>query len=84
VYYLRHLCFFTYSGVQHILCCVFDLFCSSSCVPYVANFSELFVNQFTSCQKVQTMVLHMSTTVNFWVFHLSTPIIHEYFICHHQ
>jgi len=22
-YYLRYLCLFTYSGVQHILCCVF-------------------------------------------------------------
>jgi len=30
------------------------------------------------------MVLHMSTTVNFWLFHLSKPINHEYFICHHQ
>jgi hypothetical protein len=34
--YLRYLCLFAYSGVQHILCCVF-LFClSSSCVPNVA------------------------------------------------
>jgi len=24
--YLRYLCLFTYSGVQHILCCVFALF----------------------------------------------------------
>ena len=24
--YLRYLCLFTYSGVQHILCCVFVLF----------------------------------------------------------
>jgi hypothetical protein len=35
--YLRYLCLFAYSGVQHILCCVAFLFClSSSCVPYVA------------------------------------------------
>jgi hypothetical protein len=27
--YLRSLCLFTYSGVQHILCCVFVLFSSS-------------------------------------------------------
>ena len=37
--YLRCLCLFMYSGVQHILCVVL-LFCfSSSCVPYVANCS---------------------------------------------
>jgi hypothetical protein len=24
--YLRYLCLFAYSGVQHILCCVFALF----------------------------------------------------------
>jgi len=24
--YLRYVCLFAYSGVQHILCCVFDLF----------------------------------------------------------
>ena len=38
--YLRYLCLLAYSGVQHILCCVFVfLFLSSSCVPYVASFS---------------------------------------------
>jgi hypothetical protein len=36
------LCLFAYSGVQHILCCVFVLF-ASSCVSYVANFSGLSV-----------------------------------------
>jgi hypothetical protein len=36
------LCLFAYSGVQHILCCVFVCF-SSSCVPYVASFSGLFL-----------------------------------------
>jgi hypothetical protein len=40
--YLRYLCLLAQSGVQHILCCVFVLFCfSSSCVPHVANFSGL-------------------------------------------
>jgi hypothetical protein len=24
--YLRYMCLFTYSGVQHIMCCVFALF----------------------------------------------------------
>jgi hypothetical protein len=38
--YLRYLCLFVYSGVQHILCCVFVL-SVSSCVPYVASFSVL-------------------------------------------
>jgi hypothetical protein len=33
---------FVYSGVQHISCCVFVWF-SSSCVPYVASFSGLFI-----------------------------------------
>ena len=32
--YLCYFCLFAYSGVQHIVCCVFVLFCfSSSCVP---------------------------------------------------
>ena len=31
---LRYLCLLVYSGVQHILCCVFR-FVSSSCVPYM-------------------------------------------------
>jgi hypothetical protein len=35
--YLRYLCLFAYSGVQHILCCVF------LCVPYVASFSGLSI-----------------------------------------
>jgi hypothetical protein len=38
--YLRYVCLFVYSGVQHILCAVF-LFClSSSCVT---SFSGLFL-----------------------------------------
>jgi len=40
--YLRYLYLFAYSGVQHILCCVLFSF-SSSCVPYVASFSELSI-----------------------------------------
>jgi hypothetical protein len=36
--YLRYLCLFVCSGVQHILCCVFVCF-SSSCVPYVDSLS---------------------------------------------
>jgi hypothetical protein len=34
--YLRYVCSFAYSGVQHILCCVFMFCLSSSCVPTVA------------------------------------------------
>jgi hypothetical protein len=39
--YLRYLCLFTFSGVQHILCCVFCFVCLClvSCVPYVVSFS---------------------------------------------
>jgi hypothetical protein len=33
---LRYLYLFVYSGVQHILCSVFVLLWSSSCLPYVA------------------------------------------------
>ena len=35
--YLRYLCLFTHSGVQHILCCVFVSF-SSACVQCAARF----------------------------------------------
>jgi hypothetical protein len=33
VSYLRYLCLFAYSGVQHILCCVFVLFFFVLCKP---------------------------------------------------
>jgi hypothetical protein len=39
--YLRYLCLFVYSGVQHILCCVFVFCFSSSCVPYIASYYGL-------------------------------------------
>ena len=42
MYYLRYLCLFVHSGVQHILCCVF-VFVSSLCVHYVASFSGWIV-----------------------------------------
>ena len=38
---MSYLCLFV-CGVQHILCCVFVCL-SSSCVPYVASFSGLFI-----------------------------------------
>jgi hypothetical protein len=40
--YLRNLCLFAFSGVQHALCCVFVLF-SLSYVPYVVSFSGLSI-----------------------------------------
>ena len=40
--YLSFLCLFAYSGVQHILCCVFALW-SSSCVANVVSFSVLSI-----------------------------------------
>jgi hypothetical protein len=36
--YLRYLCLFAYSGVQHTMLCLF-----SSCLPYVASFSGLSI-----------------------------------------
>ena len=36
--YLRYLCLFAHSGVQHILCCV-----TYSDVPCVASISGLFI-----------------------------------------
>jgi hypothetical protein len=44
--FLRYLCLFVHSGVQHILCCVFS-FLSSSCVLYVASFSGLSIFHFS-------------------------------------
>ena len=43
--YLRYLCLLAYSGVQHILCCVFCFVCLPLvfCVPNVANFSGLSI-----------------------------------------
>jgi hypothetical protein len=46
--YLRYLCLFVHSGVQHKWYCVFALF-SSSCVPYVASFSVFFFVLCTIC-----------------------------------
>ena len=47
--YLRYLCLLgVYSGVQHILCCVFYLVCLRivSCVSGVASFSALSIFDF--------------------------------------
>ena len=72
--YLRCLCLFAYSGVQLILCCVAFLFClSSSCVPYVANFSGLsifiapsvFSNVYLSCV-LCTLCCHFLWIVHFY------------------
>ena len=43
MFYLRYLCLFAHSGVQHILCYVFGLFFFSFCVHYVASFSGLSI-----------------------------------------
>jgi hypothetical protein len=40
--YLRYLCLFAHSGVQHILCCVLFSFLLP-CAPYVASFSGLSI-----------------------------------------
>ena len=41
--YLRYLCMFAHSGVQHILCCGFGLFVFVLCLVYVASFSGLSI-----------------------------------------
>ena len=38
----RCLCLLAYSGIQHILCCVFAL-SSSSCVPCFVSFSGMSI-----------------------------------------
>ena len=44
IYYVRYLCLFVHSGVQHILCCVFVLFCfPSSCCQFLWNVHLLIV-----------------------------------------
>jgi len=54
--YLCYLCLFAHSGVQHIYCVVF-LFCLfSSCVPYVASFSGLFI--FDCCFGILLRLFH--------------------------
>ena len=58
--YLRYLCLFTHSGVQHILCCVFVLFvfvlCTLCCqflwIVYfwlLLRYSLMFMHQSTYC-----------------------------------
>ena len=45
--YLRYLCLVANSGVQHILCCVFVLFClCSSYVPYGVSVSGLSIGDY--------------------------------------
>jgi hypothetical protein len=58
-----------YSGVQHILCCVFlhvvypmlpvSLYFSSYCVPYVASFSVFFFMLCTLCCQFLCVFLHV-------------------------
>jgi hypothetical protein len=60
--YLRYLCLFAHSGVQHLLCCVFCFF-SSACVPYVGMSHYYFLwNKgliHTQCQKdTSTRILY--------------------------
>jgi hypothetical protein len=73
--YLRYMCLFVYSGVQHILCCVFrryvypmlpvSLCFSPSCVPYVISKNLIFL---------LTEVIHVCLTMSCNVSHLGFPI----------
>ena len=61
--YLRYLCLFAHSDVQHIFVFFFAFFClSSSCVSYVSSFSGLsfFDCSFDILQRV--FVVQISTT----------------------
>jgi hypothetical protein len=68
--YLRYLCLFAYSGVQHILCCVFILFVFVLCLVYAmlpvslncpflitpSVFSDIYLQQ---AEAMQTLSLVM-------------------------
>jgi hypothetical protein len=70
--YLRYMCLFLYSGVQHILCFVFGFACLRlvSCVPNVANLSGLFILEYTSAfllQLITTQIEVTASQVSTWV-----------------
>ena len=50
MFYLLYLCLFSYSAIQHTLCCGFCFGCPRHvfCVPNVANFSGLFLFSLSS------------------------------------
>ena len=51
---------FAYSGVQHIVCCVFDLFFVFFCVPYVACFIGLSILDCPLRILLRSFILHRS------------------------
>jgi hypothetical protein len=82
--YLRYmyLCLIAYSGVQHILCCVF-VFLSSSCVPYVPSFAGMSIFIAPSVfSKVYSLTASMNylvsnTNLKFEVAHFIRNAFHE-------
>jgi hypothetical protein len=57
VSYLRYLCLFVYSGVQHMLSSVFCFVCLRivSCVPNVANFFLIVTSVFSNIYLTQVL-----------------------------
>jgi len=77
--YLRYLCLFAYHGVQHILCCAFDLcffvLCTTCCQFLWIDHLRLalrFSLTFISCS--QTSALREISSMNFmeFFFHIKT------------
>ena len=63
--YLRYLCLFAYSGVHHILCCVFMFCLSSSCVPNVTSVSELSILDCPFCFRTVSCVPSVASISGF-------------------
>ena len=59
--YLRYLCLFGYSGVQHILCCIFVLFffVLCKCFPRASTMTTLTYNQVDSIIIKTAMILNI-------------------------
>ena len=59
--YLRYLCLFGYSGVQHILCCIFVLFffILCKCFPRASTMTTLTYNQVDSIIIKTAMILNI-------------------------
>jgi len=77
--YLRYLCLFAYSGVQHILCCVFGFI---SCVPYICcHFSGLSI--FYCPFGILEYWLYCKRGQNSEISHICKVHVYRTFIFHH-
>ena len=67
--YLRYLCFFAYSGVQHIVCCVFVLFVFVLCTLYCQFLWIILVILSSSC------VPYIASFSGLFLFSLSSSCV---------